>query len=149
MHLAKIVWHTTGFQFKSVCTRFPSTYILPCASYKMKRKGQTTESTTTYTFYCAQLQGEQIKKKLAETGKQSAHMTMDRYKCSGRLFVTLNENKLTMACMCITHYLCHPPYTDISISDSITKEIEGLKDMTAAKVSLITCFLRMLTPTAD
>jgi hypothetical protein len=115
----------------------------------MKRKSQTAEGTMTYTFYCAQLHGEQTKKKLAETGKRRARMTMDRYKCSGWLFVTLNENELTTACMCITHYRCHPPYTDISISDSIAKEIEGLKDMTAAKVSLITCFLRMLTPTTD
>jgi hypothetical protein len=69
----------------------------------MKRKSQTAEGTRTYTFYCAQLQGEQMKKKLVETGKRQACMTMDRYKCSGWLFVTLDENELTMACMHITH----------------------------------------------
>ncbi|KAF8219102.1 hypothetical protein L208DRAFT_1343314, partial [Tricholoma matsutake] len=53
MHLAKIVWHTTAFRF----------------NYKMKRKSQTAETTMTYKFYCAQLHGEQTKKKLAETGK--------------------------------------------------------------------------------
>ncbi|KAF8220085.1 hypothetical protein L208DRAFT_1417171 [Tricholoma matsutake] len=99
----------------------------------MKRKSQTAETTMTYKFYWAQLHGEQTKKKLVETGKRWAHMTMDQYKCSGWLFVTLNENELTMACIHITHYRCHPPYADISISDSIVKEIEGPKDMTAAK----------------
>ncbi|KAF8223633.1 hypothetical protein L208DRAFT_1411590 [Tricholoma matsutake] len=87
----------------------------------MKRKSQTAETTMTYKLYCAQLHGEQTKKKLVETG-------------NGWLFMTLNENELMMACIRITHYQCHPLYTNISISDSIVKEIEGLKDMTAAKI---------------
>ncbi|KAF8219239.1 hypothetical protein L208DRAFT_1342014, partial [Tricholoma matsutake] len=50
-----------------------------------------------------------------------AHMTMDRYKCSGWLFVMLDGT----------------PYTDISISDDVTKDIEQLKDLTVGKVSII------------
>jgi hypothetical protein len=91
-------------------------------------------STTNYTFYCAQFEGEQTKKKLMETGKCRAHMTMDHYKCNGWMFVTLNSDDLMMAGMCITHYRCHPPYTDISISDDIVDDIKRLKDLTAAKV---------------
>ncbi|KAF8231168.1 hypothetical protein L208DRAFT_1278438, partial [Tricholoma matsutake] len=53
-HLAKAIWNATGFQF----------------------------NLTTYTFYCAQFEGEQTKKKLTETGKHRARMTMDHYKCS-------------------------------------------------------------------
>jgi hypothetical protein len=99
----------------------------------MKKRSQ---SSTTYTFYCAQFEGEQTKKKLTETGKRRARMTMDRYKCSGWLFVTLNSDDLMTAGMRITHYRCHPPYTDISISDDIADDIERLKDLTAAKVRL-------------
>ena len=91
-------------------------------------------STTNYTFYCAQFEGEQTKKKLMETGKRRACMTMDRYKCSGWMFVTLNSNDLMMAGMHITHYQCHPPNTDILISDDIVDDIERLQDLTAAKV---------------
>lgn len=91
-------------------------------------------SATTYTFYCAQFEGEQTKKKLTETGKRRARMTMDRYKCSGWLFITLNNDDLIMAGVRITHYRCHPPYTDISISDDVVDDIERLKDLTAAKV---------------
>lgn len=45
-----------------------------------------------------------MKKKLMETGKHTAHMTMDSYKCSGWMFVTLNSDDLAMAGMHITHY---------------------------------------------
>ena len=103
----------------------------------MKKNSQTADSTTTYTFYCAQLHSEQTKQKLTETGTQWAHMTINRYKCSGWLFVTLDSNDLMTAGVRITHYRCHPPYTDISISDDITKDIEQLKDLTVGKVSII------------
>jgi hypothetical protein len=44
---------------------------------------------------------------------------------------------LTTAGVRITHYRCHPPYTDISISEDVAKDIEQLKDLTAGKVSII------------
>jgi hypothetical protein len=47
-----------------------------------------------------------------------------------------------MVCECITHYHWHHPYTDISISDNIAKEIEKLKNLSAAKVSKILPTLR-------
>ena len=70
----------------------------------MKKKSQTTDSITTYTFYCAQLQGEQTKNKTTETGKRQACMTMEQYKCSGWLFVTLDRSDLKMAGIYMTHY---------------------------------------------
>ncbi|KAF8224705.1 hypothetical protein L208DRAFT_1228775, partial [Tricholoma matsutake] len=91
--LAKVVWNTTGFRF----------------NYKMKKNSQTADSTM-YTFYCAQLHSEQTKQKLTETGMQWACMTMDQYKCSGWLFVTLDGNDLRTVGFCITHYRYHPPY---------------------------------------
>jgi hypothetical protein len=102
----------------------------------MKKNSQTAESTTTYTFYCAQLHGEQTKQKLTETGMRRARMTMDWYKCSGWLFVMLNGNDLMTAGVRITHYRCHPPYTDILISEDVTKDIERLKDLTAVRATL-------------
>ena len=91
-----------------------------------------------YTFYCAQLKGEQTKHKLTDnTSKRRARMTMDWYQCDGWLHVTVDESDLSMVCIRITHYRWHHPYTDISISDNIAKEIEKLKDLPAAKVSEI------------
>ena len=52
------------------------------------------------------------------------------------MFVRLNSDDLAMAGMRITHYQCHPPYTDISISDDVVDNIERLKDLMAAKVWL-------------
>jgi hypothetical protein len=83
-------------------------------------------------IYCAQLDGEQTKNK---TGKRWARMTMERYKCSRWLFVTLDSCDGKMAGIRMTHYRCHPPYTNISISEDVATEIEKLKDLTAAKVS--------------
>ena len=91
-----------------------------------------------YTFYCAQLKGEQTKHKLTDdTSKQHVRMTMDWYQCDGWLYITVDKSDLSMVCVCITHYCWHHPYTDISISDNIAKEIKKLKDLPAAKVSEI------------
>lgn len=105
-------------------------------AYKMKRE-LTQTGAVTYTFYCAQLEGEQTKNKLTETGSRRACMTMDRFKCSGWLFVMLDAEDLSTAGIRMTHYRPHTPYTDISLSDDIIKEIERLKDLTAAKVRVI------------
>ena len=67
-------------------------------------------------------------------------MTMEQYKCSGWLFVTLDRSDLKLAGIHMTHYRSHPPYTDISISEEIARDIEKLKDLTAAKVSTISHF---------
>ena len=91
-----------------------------------------------YTFYCAQLEGEQTKHKLTDnTRKRCARMTMDQYQCDGWLHVTVNESDLSIVCIYITHYCWHHPYMDISILDDIAEEIEKLKDLPAAKVSEI------------
>ena len=90
-----------------------------------------------YRFYCAQLEGEQTKHKLTETGKWRAHMTMDWFKCDGWLFLTINANNLTSVVIWITHYWCHCPYVDISISEDIAGQIEKLKDLPALKVDLL------------
>jgi hypothetical protein len=101
----------------------------------LKKQSEKTAEVTTYTFYCAQLAGEQTKQKRTETGKRRARMTMDRYKCGGWLILTINENELASVGIRLTHHRQHPPYTDISILEDIVKEIERLKDLTAAKVS--------------
>ena len=107
------------------------------SSYKMKRESGSATGTRTYIFYCAQLDGEQTKNQLTETGKRRARMTMDRFKCSRWLFLTLDENDLTTMGCRVTHYRPHPPYTDISMSEDVMKEVETLKDSTAAKVRKI------------
>ena len=101
----------------------------------MKKQSEKTAEVTTYTFYYAQLAGKQTKQKCTETGKRRARMTMDRYKCGGWLILTINENELVSVGIRLMHHWQHPPYTDISISEDIVKEIERLKDLTAAKVS--------------
>ncbi|KAF8226473.1 hypothetical protein L208DRAFT_1301598 [Tricholoma matsutake] len=59
---------------------------------------------------------------------------MDRYKCGSWLILTINKNELASVGIHLTHHWQHPPYTDISISEDIVKEIEQLKDLTAAKI---------------
>ena len=101
--------------------------------------------TVTYTFYCAQLKGEQTKSKLTETGVQQVRITMDRFKCSGWLIITLDVGDLTSTGIRITHYQPHTPYTDISLSEEVTKEVERLKDLTAAKVRTSSKFVYCMT----
>ncbi|KAF8230921.1 hypothetical protein L208DRAFT_1102684, partial [Tricholoma matsutake] len=120
-HIAKTACDLTGFRF----------------NYKKKQVSKTCDGITMYSFYCAQLKGEQTKHKLTDdTRKRCARMTMDRYQCDGWLHVTVNESDLSTVCVCITHYHWHHPYTDISISDNIAEEIEKLKDLPAAKVNM-------------
>lgn len=96
------------------------------------KKSHASDSIMTYTFHCTQLDGEQTNNK---TEKRWACMTMERYKCSRWVFVTLHSCDGKMAGICMTHYWCHPPYTNISISEDVAMEIEKLKDLTAANVS--------------
>ena len=91
----------------------------------MKKQSEKTAEVTTYTFYCAQLAGEQTQQKCTEMGKRCVHMTMDQYKCGGWLILTINENELASVGIHLTHHWQHrAPYTDISISEDIIKEIE-------------------------
>lgn len=89
-------------------------------SFKKKQKSRGNESVAVYTFYCAQLSGEQTKHKLNEdTRKQRARMTMERFDCDGWMHITLDDEDL-----------------DISILPEIAQEIERLKDLSAAKVRI-------------
>jgi hypothetical protein len=106
-------------------------------SFKKKQKSRGNESVAVYTFYCAQLSGEQTKHKLNEdTSKRRARMTMERFNCDGWMHITLDDENLETAVIRMTHYQCHHPYLDISILPEIAQEIERLKDLSAAKVCI-------------
>ncbi|KAF8234730.1 hypothetical protein L208DRAFT_1014815, partial [Tricholoma matsutake] len=106
--------------------------------FRFKYKKQNScgnESIRVYTFYCAQLSGEQTKHKLNEdTRKQHVHMTMEHFDCNGCMHIMLDDEDLEMAVICMMHYQCHHPYLNISILPEIAQEIERLKDLSAAKV---------------
>jgi hypothetical protein len=68
------------------------------ASFKKQKKSSKDENLNVYTFYCIQLKGEQMKKKLiSNTSKQHAHITMDCFKCQGWLHITLDDKVPDMA----------------------------------------------------
>lgn len=99
---------------------------------------KTSDSLKVYTYYCAQLEGEQTKHKLNEDkNKQRARMTMDRYNCYGWLNISVDDDDLSFANIRITHHLSHHPYTDISITPEVEEIVEKLQDLTAAKVRKI------------
>lgn len=88
-----------------------------------------------FTFYCAQLEGEQSKNALVEDKKKRrARMTMERYDCNGWLHVTVDEDNLSIIGLRITHHQPHHPYTDISIPEDIVHLVEKMKNSPAAKV---------------
>ena len=104
-------------------------------SFKKKQKSHGNESVAVYTFYCAQLNGEQTKHKLNEdTRKRHRCMTMEHFDCAGWIYITLDDKDLDVAVICMTHYQCHHPYLDISILPEIAQKIKRLKGLSAAKV---------------
>ncbi|KAG6907485.1 hypothetical protein DXG01_008775 [Tephrocybe rancida] len=117
--LSKDVWTATGYRF----------------IYKKKRISKTNASATVYTYFCAQIKGEETKKRLTEDkSKRRARMCMERFDCDGWLHITVDTDDLTTICICIAHYKCHTPYTSISIPDDVKKLIEEMKDLPATKI---------------
>lgn len=72
-------------------------------------------------------------------------MTMDRYNCYGWLHVSVNDDDLSSATIRITHHRPHHPYTDISVTPEVEDIVNKLKNLTAAKVCVLTHLLGFLT----
>ncbi|KAJ7927678.1 hypothetical protein B0H13DRAFT_1537461, partial [Mycena leptocephala] len=103
--------------------------------YKKKSSSRTSQSTSTYTFYCAQLKGEESKHVLTvDPKKQRARMKMDRFPCDGWLNITVNEEDLQLAAIRMTHHRCHTPYVDISIPKKVKETVESMKNLPASKI---------------
>ncbi|KAG6835113.1 hypothetical protein H0H93_004744 [Arthromyces matolae] len=118
-HIAKLVWDLTGYRF----------------IYKKKASSGEKDTVYVYTYYCAQLDGEQSKKRLNEDeSKRRARMCMERLKCSGWLHITIDSEIWSEIIVCISHYLSHTPYTSISMPDEVARLIESLKDLTPTKI---------------
>ncbi|KIJ91169.1 hypothetical protein K443DRAFT_48283, partial [Laccaria amethystina LaAM-08-1] len=117
--IACYVWDATGYRF----------------NYKKRAKSRQDDAVATYSFYCAQLEGEATKQRLVdELGKRRVRMTMDWFPCEGWLIVTVDEANRDVASIRITHHRCHVPYTDISISEDVAQLIEEMKNLPASKV---------------
>lgn len=94
-------------------------------SYKKKTASKNSDHVKVYTYYCAQLEGEQTKQRLHEDGaKRRARTTMDRYKCYGWLHITLDDRNLSSSTIRITHHQSHHPYTDIETRE-VTVRVLG------------------------
>ncbi|KAJ7800075.1 hypothetical protein B0H14DRAFT_2245354, partial [Mycena olivaceomarginata] len=103
--------------------------------YKKKSSSKADKSTVTYTFYCAQLKGEESKHTLADDPKKRrARMKMDRFECDGWLHITVNDNNLQLATVRMTHHRCHTPYVDISIPQEVKQMVESMKHLPASKI---------------
>ncbi|KAJ7683354.1 hypothetical protein B0H17DRAFT_834078, partial [Mycena rosella] len=110
--------------------------------YKKKTKSKVADSVYTYTFYCAQLKGEETKNHLAaDPKKRRARMKMDRFACDGWLHITVDDAEISVVTVRMTHHRCHTPYLDISISNEIKETVENLKHLTAAKVGPRLCLI--------
>ncbi|KAJ7104671.1 hypothetical protein C8R44DRAFT_551058, partial [Mycena epipterygia] len=117
--LSQMIWKATGYRFNN----------------KKKSSSKVNPSTATYTFYCAQLKGEESKHTLVDDPKKRrARMKMDRFACDGWLHITINDDDLHLATVRMTHYRCHTPYLDISISQDVKKTVESMKNLSASKV---------------
>ncbi|KAF8221447.1 hypothetical protein L208DRAFT_1414990, partial [Tricholoma matsutake] len=59
---------------------------------------------------------------------------MEHFNCDGWMHITLDDEDLETAVICMMHYQCHHPYLNISILPETAQEIiERLKDLSAAK----------------
>jgi hypothetical protein len=126
----------TGYRFKLVQIWVTLQIITDCIySYHSVRHSKASAKVNTYVFYCAQLKGEETKNKISEDRKKRrARMKMDRFNCNGWLNVNINDDEPHITRVRITHYRCHQPYTDISVSTEVETLVESLKNMSAAQV---------------
>jgi len=136
--IAEETWKATCYRFMLVnplsVIRHELLKYIP-HSYKKVETSRTSDSIKTFTFFCAQLEGEQTKQRLTEDlQKRRARMNMDRYNCEGWLRVTMTDDDGDVAGVRISHHRSHCPYLDISIPKEVDKIIEEMKDYPAAKV---------------
>ncbi|KAG6904096.1 hypothetical protein DXG01_012660, partial [Tephrocybe rancida] len=118
-HLSKMVWKATDYRF----------------NYKKKTQSKAHKNVIKYSYYCAQLEGEQTKQKLNEnTTKRRARMCMERFKCDGWLHISIDENDPSTVILRVTHYENHIPYTDISVSEKVDELIKSMSDLPATKI---------------
>ncbi|KAF8158821.1 hypothetical protein BJ912DRAFT_830518, partial [Pholiota molesta] len=90
--IAEKIWRTTDYRF----------------IYKKCKKSKTSDAIKTYTFFCAQLRGEETKQKLHENPtKRRARMSMDRFNCNGWLKITMTDGNSSLAGITITHHRAH------------------------------------------
>ncbi|KAJ6550297.1 hypothetical protein B0H19DRAFT_896245, partial [Mycena capillaripes] len=103
--------------------------------YKKKASSCVDDSVTTYSFYCAQLEGEQSKHaKVDDPNKQRARIKMDRFKCAGWLHISTKGNDLQLATVHMTHHVPHTPYVDISVPKQVKETVESMKNLPASKI---------------
>ncbi|KAJ7923296.1 hypothetical protein B0H13DRAFT_1517384, partial [Mycena leptocephala] len=104
--------------------------------YKKKTSSKADRSTTTYTFYCAQLKAKESRHSLVDNlQKRRAWMKMDCFECDGWLHITVNNNDLRIATVQMAHHRCHTPYVDISIPKEVKQTDESTKHLPTSKVS--------------
>ncbi|KAF8882475.1 hypothetical protein CPB85DRAFT_1202257, partial [Mucidula mucida] len=101
-----------------------------------KRCRETSATTRTFIFFCAQLSGEETKQRLVEDPKkQRMRMKMDRFACNGWLRVAFTNDDATIARIRITHHHVHEPYTDINLGIKEKSLIQELKHLAPSKVT--------------
>ncbi|KAJ7458659.1 hypothetical protein B0H11DRAFT_1681968, partial [Mycena galericulata] len=117
-NIAKQVWDWTGYRF----------------IYKKKETSKASDSTCTYTFFCAQNEQEVTKDKLIDDPKKRrARIKMDRFPCNGYLRITVVDGDETVR-LRLTHHRAHSQYINISMDEEIKQVIEEMKNSTASAV---------------
>ncbi|KAJ7794287.1 hypothetical protein B0H14DRAFT_2264011, partial [Mycena olivaceomarginata] len=112
--VAQLIWNESGYRFV----------------YKKFKTSAASDSVKTYTYYCAQNEGEVKKPDLHDNiHKRRARMKMDRFPCHGTLQVTVNDEDLILPLrLKIKHHQAHVHYVDISINKKIKDLVESLRN---------------------
>ncbi|TDL14782.1 hypothetical protein BD410DRAFT_680055, partial [Rickenella mellea] len=99
--------------------------------YKKAEESKSTNRATVYTFYCAQLSGENTKSK-AKNERLRGKMT--RYDCEGWLRVTVSDDMPDTVRVRIRHHSAHGKYTDIAIPDNIKELISQMSNSVPSQI---------------
>jgi len=94
--------------------------------------------STVVMYHCAQLKGQQSKRRLHDDNKKRrGRVHMPRYDCGGWMHITVPENRTLTVHVRMRHDIVHPHYLDISLPDEVRALIEKMKSSTPNDVSTI------------
>lgn len=106
-------------------------------SFHSQKKSRIGAGSTVVSYYCAQLEGEQTKKKVPkDVKKRRGRVYMPRYNCGGWLNITVPDNRTLATRIRMRHDIPHPHYSDISLPKDVQALIEEMKGSTPSDVSV-------------
>jgi hypothetical protein len=103
-----------------------------------QKKSCAGVGSTVVTYFCAQLEGEERKRRLHEDcKKRRGRVYMPRYPCGGWLHITVPDNRALAVRIRMKHDVAHPHFSDISLPEEVRALIEEMKGSTPSDVRTI------------